>query len=76
MAIEWRLDLVMVFRRIGNKELATKMGMTAAEVSVLKNRARTVDFDTLSKLCEALKCEPADLLEYVPGRQEDLDVDD
>ncbi len=56
----------MARRKIGLMELAQKVGMTPANLSILKNNhARAVRFSTLEALCEALSCQPADILEYV-----------
>ena len=58
-------------RKIGAGELAEKVGITPANLSILKNnKAKAVRFSTLSALCRALDCQPADLLEYVPGEEE------
>lgn len=70
MAIRVRLDEMMVKRKIGVTELAGKVGITLANLSVLKNnRGKAVRFSTLDKLCRALDCQPADLLEYIPDEQ-------
>lgn len=59
------LDVMMAKRKIGLGELADKVGITQANLSVLKNsKAKAVRFTTLDKLCEALSCQPGDLLEY------------
>ena len=68
MPIIINLDVVMARRKIGAGELAEKVGITPANLSILKNnKARAVRFSTLAALCRALDCQPADLLEYVPG---------
>jgi putative transcriptional regulator len=70
MAIRVRLDEMMAKRKIGVTELAGKVGITLANLSVLKNnRGKAVRFSTLDKLCRALDCQPADLLEYIPDEQ-------
>lgn len=72
MPIIINLDVVMARRKIGAGELAEKVGITPANLSILKNnKAKAVRFSTLSALCRALDCQPADLLEYVPGEEED-----
>ena len=67
MAIIVNLDVMMAKRRIGAGELAERIGITPANLSILKNnKAKAVRFSTLEALCRALDCQPADLLEYVP----------
>ena len=66
MPIQVNLDLVMVRRRISLTELAERVGITLANLSILKtNKARAVRFSTLEALCRELECQPSDLLEYV-----------
>jgi len=58
----------MAKRKIGLTELAGKVDITMANLSILKNnKARAIRFSTLEALCEALGCQPGDILEYVPG---------
>ena len=67
MSIQVNLDLMMVSRHISAGELAERVGITPANLSILKNnKAKAVRFSTLDALCRALDCQPADLLEYVP----------
>ncbi len=62
------LDVVMAKRKIGTGELAKKVDLTMANLSILKNnKARAVRFSTLDALCKALDCQPGDILEYIPG---------
>ena len=69
MAIIVNLDVMMAKRRIGAGELAERIGITPANLSILKNnKAKAVRFSTLEALCKALDCQPADLLEYVPDQ--------
>ena len=64
------LDVMMAKRKIGLGELADKVDITMANLSVLKNnKARAVRFSTLDALCRALDCQPGDLLEYRPGEE-------
>ena len=64
------LDVMMAKRRIGAGELAERIGITPANLSILKNnKAKAVRFSTLEALCKALDCQPADLLEYVPDNE-------
>ena len=68
MAIRINLDVTMAKRKIGVGELAERVGITPANVSILKNgRAKAVRFTTLDALCQALDCQPGDILEWVPG---------
>ncbi|HJD23992.1 MAG TPA: helix-turn-helix transcriptional regulator [Firmicutes bacterium] len=67
MAILINLDVMMAKRKIGLTELSDKVGISLANLSILKNnRARAVRFSTLDAICRALDCQPGDLLEYVP----------
>lgn len=72
MAIKVCLEEVLKARGMTSKELCAKVGITPANLSILKNnKAKAVRFSTLAALCRALDCQPADLLEYVPGEEED-----
>ena len=63
--IEINLDVMMAKRKISLKELSEKVGITEANLSILKNnKAKAVRFSTLEALCRVLKCQPADLMEY------------
>ena len=65
MGIIINLDVMMARRKIGLGELAEKVGITPANLSILKNgKAKAVRFTTLEKLCEVLDCQPGDILEY------------
>jgi len=65
------LDVVMARRKIGLGELADKVDITQANLSVLKNnKAKAVRFSTLDALCRALKCQPGDILEWIPDEEE------
>lgn len=65
MAIIVNLDVMMAKRKISSNELAEKIDITPANLSVLKTgKAKAVRFSTLEKLCEVLDCQPGDLLEY------------
>ena len=60
-----RLDRVMADRKMSLNELSEKVGITQANLSILKNgRAKAVRFDTLDRICRVLDCQPADLLEF------------
>lgn len=65
MPITVNLDVMMARRKISLSELAEKVGITLSNLSILKtNKAKAIRFSTLEKLCEALDCQPADILEY------------
>nr|WP_281362230.1 helix-turn-helix transcriptional regulator [Lacticaseibacillus absianus] len=58
---------VMAQRQVRGVDLAAQIGLTEANLSILKNdRAKAIRFSTLTALCRALDCQPGDLLEYVP----------
>lgn len=66
MAIVINLDLMMVKKKMSLTELSEKVGVTMANLSILKkNHARAIRFSTLDKICEVLDCQPGDILEYV-----------
>ena len=68
MAIKLNLDRVMSERQINLTELADRIGITLANLSILKtNKARAIRFTTLEALCRELKCQPGALLEFVGG---------
>ncbi len=68
MPIDVNLDLMMVKREMSLTELASRVGVTMANLSILKTgKARAARFSTLEALCRELECQPGDLLEYVPG---------
>jgi putative transcriptional regulator len=71
MPIKLNLDRVMSEREISLTELADRIGITLANLSILKtNKARAIRFTTLEALCRELGCQPGELLEFVPGRGE------
>ena len=66
--IKLNLDRVMQERQVSLTELAERIGITLANLSILKtNKARAIRFTTLDALCRALNCQPGELLEFVPG---------
>jgi putative transcriptional regulator len=66
MPIKLNLDRVMLERHLSLTELADRIGITLANLSILKtNKARAIRFSTLDALCHELRCQPGDLLEYV-----------
>ena len=63
--IVFNIDVMLARRKMSVTELAEKVGITLANMSILKNgKARAVKVSTLLKLCQALDCQPGDLLEY------------
>lgn len=65
MAIIINLDVMLAKRKMSVTELTEKVGITMANVSILKNgKARAIRFSTLEAICKALDCQPGDLLEY------------
>lgn len=61
------LDVMLARRKMRSKELAERIGMTEANMSLLKSgKVKGVRFETLEKICDALQCQPGDLLEYRP----------
>ena len=65
MPIIVNIDVMMARRKMGAGELAEKVGITPANLSILKNnKAKAVRFSTLEALCRALQCKPGDLLDY------------
>lgn len=71
MPIVVNLDVMMAKRKMSLNELAERVDVTVANLSVLKNNhAKAVRFTTLEAICAALDCQPGDILEYVPGSEE------
>lgn len=65
MAIIVNLDIMMAKRKLSLNELSEKVGLTLANLSILKTgKAKAIRFSTLAAICEALECQPADILEY------------
>ena len=72
MSIRVDLDVMLARRKMSMTELSNRVGVTMANLSILKNgKAKAVRFSTLAALCRALDCQPADLLEYVPGEEDE-----
>ena len=70
--IRVNLDVVMAMRKIGAGDLAQKVDITPANLSILKNNTATaIRFSTLNAICTELSCQPGDILEYVPGEDEE-----
>ena len=67
MAIIVNVDVMLARRKMSSGELAEKVGISAANLSILKTgKAKAIRFSTLNALCQALSCQPGDLLEYAP----------
>lgn len=77
MAIRVHLDQILLERRMSLTELADRVGVTLANLSILKTgKARAIRFSTLDALCRELQCQPGDLLTHVPGPAVLPDSDD
>ncbi|MBB1630338.1 helix-turn-helix transcriptional regulator [Cupriavidus sp. UME77] len=74
MTILVRLDVLLAERKMKSRELAQYIGITEPNLSLLKSgKVKGIRFDTLEKICEALNCQPGDLLEYradMPGEDQ------
>lgn len=67
--IIFNIDVMLARRKMSVSELADKVGITLANMSILKTgKAKAIKVDTLCKLCKALDCQPGDLLEYQKGK--------
>ena len=65
MSIVVNVDVMMTKRKMSSQELAEKIGITAANLSILKTgKAKAIRFSTLEAICQALDCQPGDILEY------------
>lgn len=73
MAIIINIDVMLARRKMSVTELSEKVGITMANISVLKNgKAKAIKISTLNSICKALDCQPGDILEYVDdGDEED-----
>ena len=71
MAIIVNLDVMLAKRKISLSQLSEKVDITLANLSILKtNKAKAVRFSTLEAICEALNCQPGDILEFVPDESD------
>lgn len=69
MSIIVNLDVMMARRKMSSQELAEKIGLSAANLSILKTgKAKAIRFSTLESICQALECQPGDILEHDPTR--------
>lgn len=76
MTIRINLDVMMAKRKMRLKTLAQEVGITEANLSVLKNgKAKAVRFSTLDKLCEVLECQPGDIIEFEANADDSVLVD-
>lgn len=67
MAIIVNLDVMLAKRKMQSQELADKIGITTANLSILKTgKAKAIRFSTLEAICKELNCQPSDILEYIP----------
>lgn len=68
MAIVVNLDVIMAKRKMSAGELSEKIGITPANLSILKNnKAKAIRFSTLEEICRVLECQPGDILEFKEG---------
>lgn len=74
MAIIINIDVMLAKRKMSVTELTEKVGITMANISILKNgKAKAIRFSTLNQICKALNCQPGDILEYIESDEEDED---
>lgn len=67
-----RLDVMLALRKMKSRELAAQIGITEANLSLLKSgKVKGIRFETLAKICAALECQPGDLLEALPASTTD-----
>ena len=72
MGIMINLDVMMAKRKIGLTELSDNVGITLANLSILKNNhAKAIRFSTLDAICKTLNCQPGDIIEFVPDTPEE-----
>lgn len=74
MGIIVNLDVMLAKRKMSSGELASRIGLTQANLSILKTgKAKAVRFSTLSAICKELNCQPGDILEFVDEGEEDFE---
>lgn len=77
MPIIVNIDVVMAQRKISLGQLAEKINITPANLSVLKTgKAKAIRFSTLVSICRALECQPGDILQYIPSQEDDLPTEE
>lgn len=70
MSIVINIDVMLARRKMSSGELAEKVGITPANLSILKcGKAKAIRISTMESICRALDCQPGDILEYVPDRE-------
>lgn len=68
------IDVMLAKRKMSVTELSEKVGITIANISVLKNgKAKAIKIDTLNKICKALNCQPGDILEWRPDERDEIE---
>jgi len=71
MPIIINLDVMLAKRKMRSNELADRVGITTANLSILKTgKAKAIRFSTLEAICEVLQCQPGDIMEYIPDGEE------
>lgn len=71
MPIIVNLDVMLARRKMASKDLASAVGITAQNLSILKTgKAKAIRFSTLAAICRELDCQPGDVLEFLPGQEE------
>lgn len=71
MAIIVLLDVMLARRKMKSRELADKIGISEVNLSLLKSgKVKGIRFETLSKICAALECQPGDIISYAPGEND------
>ncbi len=77
MPIIVNVDVMLAKRKMSSTELAEKIGITTANLSILKtNKAKAIRFSTLEEICKALNCQPGDILEYLPAEEKTAKIDE
>lgn len=72
MAIITNIDVMLAKRKMSVTELSEKVGITMANISILKNgKAKAIKLDTLNKICQALECQPGEILEWRKEENDD-----
>jgi putative transcriptional regulator len=67
------VDVMLAKRKMSVTELTERVGMTMANISLIKNgKVKAIKLETLDKICEALDCQPGDVLEYRPGKEKSI----
>ncbi|MBR6802181.1 MAG: helix-turn-helix transcriptional regulator [Eubacteriaceae bacterium] len=74
--IQVNIDLLLVKRKMSMTELSKRVGITQANLSILKNgKAKAIRFSTLNEICKALDCQPGDILEYIESDDDEEDIE-